>query len=155
MATLTHHHNNWMVKKGEREGRITVAPATCWGTKRVHPQLRCRHHIVRAVLRWRLRQEEALRHRDDNSGMGTQPDGYGYGDNFLSAGGIRTWSESRRVQDGYFFPPVGNPTDTRYFTTAIILGCEQVKMCSFCYVNYDLFWLLNFATLLSQIFVEY
>jgi hypothetical protein len=28
-------------------------------------------------------------------------------------------------------------------------------MCSFCYINYDLFWLLNFATLFSQIFVEY
>jgi hypothetical protein len=27
-------------------------------------------------------------------------------------------------QDEYFFPPVGNPTGTRYFTTAIILGCE-------------------------------
>jgi hypothetical protein len=42
-------------------------------------------------------------------------------------------------RDGYFFLPVGNPTGTRYFTTAIILGCEQVKMCSFCYINYDLF----------------
>jgi hypothetical protein len=46
-------------------------------------------------------------------------------------------------QDGYgasiFFPPVGNPTGTRYFTTAMILGCEQVKMCSFCDINYDLF----------------
>jgi hypothetical protein len=58
-------------------------------------------------------------------------------------------------QDGYFFPPVDNLTGTRYFTTVIILGCEQVKICSFCYMNYDLFWLLNFATLLSQIFVEY
>jgi hypothetical protein len=38
-----------------------------------------------------------------------------------------------------FFPPVGNPTGTRYFTTAIILGCEQVKMSSFCYINYELF----------------
>jgi hypothetical protein len=38
-----------------------------------------------------------------------------------------------------FFPPVGNPTGTRYFTTAIILVCEQVKMCSFYYINYDLF----------------
>jgi hypothetical protein len=27
---------------------------------------------------------------------------------------------------------------TRYFTTAIILGCEQVKMYLFCYINYDL-----------------
>jgi hypothetical protein len=47
------------------------------------------------------------------------------------------------IRDGYgtghFFPPAGNPTGTRYFTTAIILGCEQVKMCSFCYINYDLF----------------
>jgi hypothetical protein len=58
-------------------------------------------------------------------------------------------------RDGYFFSPVGNPTGTRYFTTTIILGCEQVKTCSFYYINYDLFWLLNFATLLSQIFVEY
>jgi hypothetical protein len=85
----------------------------------------------------------------------TRPDGYGYGDDFLPVGGTRTRSESRRVRDGYFFPPAGNPTGTRYFTTVIILGCEQVKMCSFCYINYDLFWLLNFATLLSQIFVEY
>ncbi len=54
-----------------------------------------------------------------------------------------------------FFSPAGNPTGIRYFTTAIILGCEQVKMCSFCYINYDLFWLLNFATRLSQIFIEY
>jgi hypothetical protein len=42
-------------------------------------------------------------------------------------------------QDGYFFPPADNPTGTRYFTTAIILDYEQVKMCSFCYINYDLF----------------
>jgi hypothetical protein len=42
-------------------------------------------------------------------------------------------------RDGYFFPPAGNPTGTRYIPTAIILGCEQVKMCSFCYINYDLF----------------
>jgi hypothetical protein len=40
-------------------------------------------------------------------------------------------------RDGYFFP--GNPTGTRYFTTATILGREQVKMCSFCYIKYDLF----------------
>jgi hypothetical protein len=37
--------------------------------------------------------------------------------------------------DGYFF----HPTSTRYFTTAIILDCEQVKMCLFYYINYDLF----------------
>jgi hypothetical protein len=43
----------------------------------------------------------------------------------------------------------------RYFTTVMILCCEQVKMYSFCDINYDLFWLLNFATWLSQIFVEY
>jgi hypothetical protein len=29
--------------------------------------------------------------------------------------------------------------NTRYFTTAIILCYEQVKMYSFCYINYDLF----------------
>jgi hypothetical protein len=92
-----------------------------------------------------------FRSRDDNSGTGTRPDRYGYGDDFLPVGGSRTWPESRRV----FFSPVGNLTGTRYFTTAIILGCEQVKMCLFCYINYDLFWLLNFATLLSQIFIEY
>jgi hypothetical protein len=92
---------------------------------------------------------------DDNSGTGTWPNGYGYGDDFLSASGTCTRLKSRRIRDGYFFPPVGNPTGTWYFTTVIILGCEQVKMCSFCYIKYDLFWLLNFATLLSQIFVEY
>jgi hypothetical protein len=46
-------------------------------------------------------------------------------------------------RDGYrtgiFFPPADNPTGTRYFTTAIILNCEQVKICSFYYINYDLF----------------
>jgi hypothetical protein len=54
-----------------------------------------------------------------------------------------------------FFSPVGNPTGTRYFNTAMILGCEQVKMYLFYNNNYDLFWLLNFDTRLSQIFVEY
>jgi hypothetical protein len=34
---------------------------------------------------------------------------------------------------------VNNPIGTRYFTTAMILGCEQVKMCLFCDINYDLF----------------
>jgi hypothetical protein len=95
--------------------------------------------------------------RDDNSGMGTRyppgtrSDGYGYEDNFLPVGGTRTRPEPRRV----FFPPADNSMGTWYFTTAIILCCEQVKMCSFYYINYDLFWLLNFATRLSQIFVEY
>jgi hypothetical protein len=84
---------------------------------------------------------------------GTWPDGYG--DDFLLADGIYIRPELRRVRDEYFFPPTGNPTGTRYFITTIILDCEQVKMCSFYYINYDLFWLLNFATLLSQIFVEY
>jgi hypothetical protein len=103
----------------------------------------------------------AMKVRDGNSGMsiwylsGIWSDGYGYGDNFLPVDDTRSRYESTRVRDGYFFSPVGNPTGTRYFTTAIILGCEQVKMCSFSYINYDLFWLLNFATLLSQIFVEY
>jgi hypothetical protein len=87
--------------------------------------------------------------------LDTRSDGYGYGDDFLPMGDTRTWLELRQVWDGYFFSPTGNLIGTRYFTTAIILGCEQVKMCSFCYINYDLFWLLNFATLLSQIFVEY
>jgi hypothetical protein len=52
-------------------------------------------------------------------------------------------------QDGYGTGIFSHPMGTWYFTTAIILGCEQVKMWSFCYINYDLFWLLNFATLLS------
>jgi hypothetical protein len=47
------------------------------------------------------------------------------------------------------FLSVDNLMGTWYFTTAIILGCEQVKMCSFYYINYDLFWLLNFTTQLS------
>jgi hypothetical protein len=62
-------------------------------------------------------------------------------------------------RDGYragiFFPSAGNPMGIRYFTNATILGYEQVKMCSFYDINYDLFWLLNFATRLSQIFAEY
>jgi hypothetical protein len=49
---------------------------------------------------------------------------------------------------------MGNPMGIRYFTTAMILDCEQVKLCSICDINYELFWLLNFATHLSQIFVE-
>jgi hypothetical protein len=35
---------------------------------------------------------------------------------------------------------------TRYFIIAMILGCEQAKMCSFCDINYNLFLLLNFVT---------
>jgi hypothetical protein len=54
-----------------------------------------------------------------------------------------------------FFPPAGNPTGTWYFTTVMILDYEHVKMCSFCDINYDLLWLLNFVTQLSQIFVKY
>jgi hypothetical protein len=77
-------------------------------------------------------------------------DGYGYEDDFLSVGGTRTRPESRWIRDEYFFTPTANPTGIRYFTTAIIIGCEQVKMCSFYYINYILFWLLNFATRLSK-----
>jgi hypothetical protein len=65
--------------------------------------------------------------------------GMGMGIIFLSVGGTRIRPEPKWVRDEYFFSPAGNPTGTRYFTTAIILGCEQVKMCSFCYINYDLF----------------
>jgi hypothetical protein len=42
-------------------------------------------------------------------------------------------------RDGYFSSPAGNLTGIWYFTTVIILGCEQVKICLFCYINYDLF----------------
>jgi hypothetical protein len=86
---------------------------------------------------------------------GIWPNGVGYGDDFLPAGGTRTRLEPRWVRSRYFSSPTGNPTCTQYFTTAMILGCEQVKMCSFYDINYDLLWLLNFATRLSQIFVEY
>jgi hypothetical protein len=78
-------------------------------------------------------------HRDGNSGTGIrypsgiQPDGYG--DDFLPW--VAPIPDPNR--DGYFFPPTGNPTGTRYFTIAIILYCKQVKMYSFCYINYDLF----------------
>jgi hypothetical protein len=37
--------------------------------------------------------------------LGTRPDGYRYGDDFLSVGGIRTRSELRRVRDRYFSHP--------------------------------------------------
>jgi hypothetical protein len=79
--------------------------------------------------------------RDDNLGTGTRypsgtrPDRYGYGDDFYP----RVAPVPDPNRGGYFFPPVGNPTGTQYFTTAIILRCEQVKMCSFCYINYDSF----------------
>jgi hypothetical protein len=79
----------------------------------------------------------------------------GYGDDFLSVDDTCTRPEPRWVYSGYFFSSTGNPTGIRYFTTVIILGCEQVKMCSFYYINYDLCRLLNFATRLSHIFVEY
>jgi hypothetical protein len=62
--------------------------------------------------------------RDGNSGTGTRPNGYGYGDDFLPTGDTRTRPELRQVRDGYFFPPTGNPMGTRYFSTAIILGCK-------------------------------
>jgi hypothetical protein len=36
---------------------------------------------------------------------GTRPDGYGYGDDFLTVGETRTRPELRRVWDGYFSYP--------------------------------------------------
>jgi hypothetical protein len=42
-------------------------------------------------------------------------------------------------RDGYMTSIFSHTWVTRYFTTAIILDCEQVKMCLFCYINYDLF----------------
>jgi hypothetical protein len=108
-------------------------------------------YFAKSRRRWILiasrgQRPVALSTRDGNSGTGTR---------YLSGGmGTRVifypW-----VAEQVFFPSMNNSTGIRYFTTAIILCCEQVKMCSFCYINYDLFWLLNFATLLSQIFVEY
>jgi hypothetical protein len=78
--------------------------------------------------------------RDGNSGTGTcyspgtRPDGYGYEGDFLPTGVTCTRSESRQVRDKYFFPPTGNSMGTWYFTTTIILSCEQVKMRSFYYI---------------------
>jgi hypothetical protein len=40
-------------------------------------------------------------------------------------------------RDGYFFPPASDLTGTQCFTT-MILDCQQVKMCSFYYIDYDL-----------------
>jgi hypothetical protein len=48
----------------------------------------------------------------------------GYRDDLLPVGGTRTRFEPRRVRGGYFFPSIGNPMTTRYFTTAMILGYE-------------------------------
>jgi hypothetical protein len=62
---------------------------------------------------------------------GTRPDRAGYKDDFLPTGGTRIRPEPRRIRGGYFFPPMGNPM-------GMILCCEQVKMCSFCDINYDL-----------------
>jgi hypothetical protein len=82
---------------------------------------------------WWCNTIRSLIDRDGNSVMGIRypsgiwSDGYRYRDNFLPTGGTRTRPESRRIRDMYFFPPAGNPTGTGYFTTAIILGCEQVK----------------------------
>jgi hypothetical protein len=62
--------------------------------------------------------------RDGNLDTDTWPDGYKYKDDFLLVGDTRTWPKSRRVCDGYFFPPADKPMGTRYFTISIILGCE-------------------------------
>jgi hypothetical protein len=67
------------------------------------------------------------------------PTGTGTGTIFYSRVAPIPDPKSRRVRDEYFFSPTGNPTGIRYFTTAIILSYEQVKICSFCYINYDLF----------------
>jgi hypothetical protein len=66
--------------------------------------------------------------RDGNSGMG-----------IIFYPWVASVSDPNREGYSYFFPPVDNLTGIRYFTTAIVLDCEQVKMCSFYYINYDLF----------------
>jgi hypothetical protein len=97
----------------DQEGRYVVGAVDNGGGRRRHSGNR-RHR-----RRWSSagRGEGSLS-RDDNS----DPMGIGYGDNFLSIG----IHDPNR--DGYetsiFFLPTGNPTGTRYFTTAIILGCE-------------------------------
>jgi hypothetical protein len=85
---------------------------------------RKKHHAMQPAKEKNAMQSA----RDDNSGMNMWMIFYLW---------VAPVPDSNR--DGYFFPPTGNPTDTRYFTTAIILGCKQVKMCSFCYINYELF----------------
>jgi hypothetical protein len=80
---------------------------------------------------------------DDNLGTGTwcstRLDGAGHGNDFLTAGGTYSRLKPRRVRGGYVFSLAGNPRGTRYFTIAMILGCEQMKMYSFYDINYDLF----------------
>jgi hypothetical protein len=77
--------------------------------------------------------------RDGNSGMGIRyPTDMGTGMIFYPW--VTPVPDPNRDRYGTgIFPPAGNPTGTRYFTTVIILGCKQVKMCSFYYINYDLF----------------
>jgi hypothetical protein len=67
----------------------------------------------------------------------SDPTGTGIGTIFYSR--VAPIPDLRLVRNVYFFLPVCNSTGTRYFTTVIILGSEQVKMCSFYYINYDLF----------------
>jgi hypothetical protein len=71
--------------------------------------------------------------------LGTRLDGAGHGNDFLSVDDTYSRLKSRRVRGGYVFSPTGNLRDTRYFTIAMILGCEQMKMYSFYDINYDLF----------------
>jgi hypothetical protein len=60
---------------------------------------------------------------------------------FLPVGGILylTWTETGTTQ--VFFLLVNNPMGTQYFTIAMILDYEQMKICLFYDINYDLFWL--------------
>jgi hypothetical protein len=41
---------------------------------------------------------------------------------------VPIWFELRWLRGEYFFPPVNNLMNIWYFTTAMILGCEQVKI---------------------------
>jgi hypothetical protein len=56
---------------------------------------------------------------DDNLGTGsgylsgTRPDRDEYGYDFLPAGTIRIRLEMKRVQNRYFFSPIGDPLGTR------------------------------------------
>jgi hypothetical protein len=166
LLELRFPHRLWEIRSGYINGRCLA-----WQPQQLHAT-HCDPFPVVAVKPTRKRHTAIIEEapcppvsfhlcRDDNLDTdiwypsGNWPDEYRYGDNFLSVGDTRIRSESRRVRDGYFFSPAINPMGTWYFTIAIIVRCEQVKMCSFCYINYDLFWLLNFTTRLSQIFVEY
>jgi hypothetical protein len=82
-------------------------------------------------LKQRRKRKDVTTTRDDNSATGTETIFYPW---------VALIPDPNR--DRYFFPSTSNPTGTRYFTTIIILGCEQVKIYSFYYFFCEKFILL-------------